>query len=221
MGKLKMSTYTPDVISERVGQLGLITLNRPKALNALSLPMVRERTHVLLQWQQDPEVQAVVVRGSNKEGPFGAYCAGGDIRYFHQAALSGDATLEDFFTEEYSLNHLIQNYRKPYIALMDGIVMGGGMGISQGASLGLVTEHTRMAQLLYIVRQLKIPQPCIKDLKTDAVVLQGFARKHKRSLTEITELTFEDVRNVRRRYENNPDSQFLDSFCELSDVCEG
>jgi enoyl-CoA hydratase len=88
---------------------------------------------------------AVVVRGSNKEGLFGAFCAGGDIRYFHEAALSGDVTLEDFFTEEYSLNHLIQNYRKPYIALMDGIVMGGGMGISQGAALRVVTERTKMA----------------------------------------------------------------------------
>jgi enoyl-CoA hydratase/carnithine racemase len=140
-----MSTYTTDVHAERVGHLGLITLNRPKALNALSLAMVRELNHVLQQWQGDAQVRAVVVRGSNKEGPFGAFCAGGDIRYFHQAALSGDVTLEDFFTEEYSLNHLIQNYTKPYIALMDGIVMGGGMGISQGAALRVVTERTKMA----------------------------------------------------------------------------
>ena len=140
-----MSTYTTDVHAERVGHLGLITLNRPKALNALSLAMVRELNHVLQQWQDDVQVNAVVVRGSNKEGPFGAFCAGGDIRYFHQAALSGDVTLEDFVTEEYSLNHLIQNYRKPYIALMDGIVMGGGMGISQGAALRVVTERTQMA----------------------------------------------------------------------------
>ena len=140
-----MSTYTTDVHAERVGHLGLITLNRPKALNALSLAMVRELNHVLQLWQDDAQVKAVVVRGSNKEGPFGAFCAGGDIRYFHQAALIGDVTLEDFFTEEYSLNHLIQNYRKPYIALMDGIVMGGGMGISQGAALRVVTERTKMA----------------------------------------------------------------------------
>ncbi len=140
-----MSIYTTDVHAERVGHLGLITLNRPKALNALSLAMVRELNHVLQQWQDDAQVSAVVVRGSNKEGPFGAFCAGGDIRYFHQAALSGDVTLEDFFTEEYSLNHLIQNYPKPYIAFMDGIVMGGGMGISQGAALRVVTERTKMA----------------------------------------------------------------------------
>ena len=137
--------FTNDVHAECVNHLGLITLNRPKALNALSLAMVRELTQVLLMWQNDPQVHAVVIRGSNKEGPFGAFCAGGDIRYFHQAALAGDTTLEDFFTEEYNLNHLIQYYPKPYVALMDGIVMGGGMGVSQGAALRVVTERTQMA----------------------------------------------------------------------------
>ena len=139
------TVFTNDVQAQCVNHVGLITLNRPKALNALSLAMVRELTHVLLAWQNDPQVYAVVIRGSNKEGPFGAFCAGGDIRYFHQAALAGDTTLEDFFTEEYNLNHLIQNYPKPYVALMDGIVMGGGMGISQGAALRVVTERTQMA----------------------------------------------------------------------------
>ncbi|PIT80852.1 enoyl-CoA hydratase/isomerase family protein [Limnohabitans sp. JirII-31] len=140
-----MNRFTSDVSHARVGHVGLITLSRPQALNALSLAMVRELTQVLIDWQHDPQVWAVAVRGSNKQGPFGAFCAGGDIRYFHQAALAGDASLEDFFTEEYSLNHLIQNYPKPYIAFMDGIVMGGGMGISQGAALRVVTERTLMA----------------------------------------------------------------------------
>lgn len=140
-----MNRYTEDVQHSCVGHVGLITLNRPKALNALSLAMVRELTQVLQIWQSDPNVWVVAIRGSNKEGPFGAFCAGGDIRYFHQAALSGDASLEDFFTEEYSLNHLIHNYPKPYIAFMDGIVMGGGMGVSQGAALRIVTERTQMA----------------------------------------------------------------------------
>ena len=140
-----MSVYTNDVMHEQKNGLGFITLNRPKALNALSLEMVRELTHALLMWQDDPQVKAVVIRGSNKEGAFGSFCAGGDIRYFHRAALAGDPSLEDFFTEEYNLNHLIQNYPKPYVALMDGIVMGGGMGISQGAALRVVTERTQMA----------------------------------------------------------------------------
>ena len=141
-----------DVLSERRGNVGFITLNRPKALNALSLPMVRELLLTLRAWRDDPTVMAVAIRGTNKAGRpgtpeslFGGFCAGGDIRFFHQAALAGDAALDDFFTEEYTLNHLIQTYPKPYIAFMDGVVMGGGMGISQGATARIVTEHTRMA----------------------------------------------------------------------------
>ena len=134
-----------DVIAEICGQVGMITLNRAKALNALSLGMVRSLTATLLAWKDDAGVKAVAIRGSTKAGVFGGFCAGGDIRFFHQAALAGNPALEDFFTEEYALNHLIHHYPKPYIAFMDGIVMGGGMGISQGASHRLVTEHTKMA----------------------------------------------------------------------------
>jgi enoyl-CoA hydratase/carnithine racemase len=134
-----------DVIAQIEGRIGCITLNRPKALNALSLDMVRSITQALLDWKVNPQVLAVAVRGTGKEGPFGSFCAGGDIRFFHQAATAGDASLGDFFTEEYRLNHLIHTYNKPYIAFMDGIVMGGGMGISQGASVRVVTERTKMA----------------------------------------------------------------------------
>lgn len=141
-----------DVMVERRGSAGLITLNRPKALNALSLHMVRELLSTLQAWRDDPTVLVVAIRGTNKVGRpgspeslFGGFCAGGDIRFFHQAVLAGDPALEDFFTEEYTLNHLIHTYPKPFIAFMDGIVMGGGMGISQGARVRVVTEHTRMA----------------------------------------------------------------------------
>ncbi|BEU97185.1 enoyl-CoA hydratase/isomerase family protein [Acidovorax sp. DW039] len=140
-----MTETVNEVISEVRGQVGFITLNRPRALNALSLGMVRELMSTLLAWQSDDKVLAVAIRGSNKEGPFGAFCAGGDIRFLHQAGSQGNPQLEDFFTEEYALNHLIHNYTKPYIAFMDGIVMGGGMGISQGAALRVVTERTKMA----------------------------------------------------------------------------
>ena len=133
------------VIAEIRGRVGCITLNRPQALNALSLDMIRSLTSALQRWRDDPMVLAVVLRGMGKEGPFGAFCAGGDIRFFHQAALTGDEALEAFFTEEYTLNHLIHTYAKPLIAFMDGIVMGGGMGISQGASLRVVTERTKLA----------------------------------------------------------------------------
>jgi enoyl-CoA hydratase/carnithine racemase len=137
-----------EVHAEVRGGAGLITLNRPKALNALSLAMIRRLTGVLLQWQHDPAVQAVAIRGMGKEGPFGAFCAGGDIRFFHKAALEGDPQLEDFFTEEYALNHLIHAYGKPYVVFMDGVAMGGGMGISGhgGAqTLRIATERTKMA----------------------------------------------------------------------------
>jgi enoyl-CoA hydratase/carnithine racemase len=127
---------------------GVITLDRPKALNSLSLEMVRAITKALLAWREDAAVEAVVIKSTSEK----ALCAGGDIRFFHQAGQAaptgGSALLEDFFTEEYALNHLIHFYPKPYIALMDGVVMGGGMGIAQGGpqcGLRIVTERTKMA----------------------------------------------------------------------------
>ena len=147
-----MTNTSTDILLERRGSAGLITLNRPKALNALSLQMVRDITKALKAWRDDPEVAQVAIRGTNKVGKpgtpealFGGFCAGGDIRFFHTAALAGDTALDDFFTEEYALNHLIHNYPKPYIAFMDGVVMGGGMGLSQGSKTRIVTEHTKMA----------------------------------------------------------------------------
>jgi len=133
------------VLAEVNGCLGLITLNRPQALNALSLAMIRDMSALLTAWRDDPRIQAVAVLGAGREGKPAAFCAGGDIRFFHQAALAGDAALDAFFTEEYALNHLIHQFPKPYIALMDGVVMGGGMGISQGAKLRVLTEHSKLA----------------------------------------------------------------------------
>lgn len=140
-----MTEMTAEVVTEVRGQAGCITLNRPKALNALSLGMVRDLMAALLAWQHDDKVLAVAIRGNGREGPFGAFCAGGDIRFLHAAGSTGNPQLEDFFTEEYALNHLIHTFGKPYIAFMDGIVMGGGMGISQGGTLRIVTERTKMA----------------------------------------------------------------------------
>ena len=125
--------------------VGMITLARPKALNALNLDMVRALLGTLHQWQADPSIAAVALRGSDKNGPFGQFCAGGDIRFFHEAALAGNPALEDFFTEEYALNHLTHHLGKPFIAFLDGIVYGGGMGLCQGASHRLVTANTKMA----------------------------------------------------------------------------
>lgn len=135
----------PEVCFEVHGQVGLITLNRPQALNALSLVMIRALSQQLRAWRDDTSVKAVAIRGTGKSGPFGVFCAGGDIRYFHQIALQGGRELDVYFAEEYRLNHLIHTYPKPYIAFMDGVVMGGGMGISQGAQVRIVTERTKMA----------------------------------------------------------------------------
>ena len=137
-----------NVRTEIRGSAGLVTLDRPKALNALSLQMIRDLTAALLAWRDDPRVERVALRGMGKEGPFGAFCAGGDIRFFHQAVLAADPRLEDFFTEEYTLNHLIHHLGKPYLVFMDGIVMGGGMGISAhggDTSLRIASERTKMA----------------------------------------------------------------------------
>ncbi|NML62970.1 enoyl-CoA hydratase/isomerase family protein [Massilia sp. RP-1-19] len=131
-----------------VSRTGVITLDRPKALNSLSLGMVRDLADVLEAWRTDSAVDAVVIRSSSEK----ALCAGGDIRFFHEVGhatpMGGSALLEDFFTEEYALNHLIHYYPKPYVSLMEGVVMGGGMGIAQGgpdSGIRIVTEGTKVA----------------------------------------------------------------------------
>ena len=139
---------TDTVLTRVANRTGVITLDRPKALNSLSLDMVRALSAILLQWKDDAGIDAVVITSSSEK----ALCAGGDIRFFHEMGqvgpMGGSALLEDFFTEEYALNHLIHFYPKPYIAVMDGVVMGGGMGIAQGGpgcGLRIVTDRTKMA----------------------------------------------------------------------------
>lgn len=140
-----MSDHVQTRIANRTG---ILTLDRPRALNSLSLDMVRAITQALLAWRDDAGVDAVVIKSTSEK----ALCAGGDIRFFYDVGratpMGGSALLEDFFTEEYALNHLIHFYPKPYIALMDGVVMGGGMGIAQGGpdcALRIVTERTKVA----------------------------------------------------------------------------
>lgn len=133
------------VLAEQHGAIGVLTLNRAAALNALSLDMVRDLSAVLGHWQASPTVQAIVLRGAGRPGKAPAFCAGGDIRFFHQAALANDPRLGEFFTEEYALNHLIHKLGKARIVLMDGICMGGGMGLAQGCTVRVVTEHSQLA----------------------------------------------------------------------------
>ena len=130
-----------DVIFETVGPLGIITLNRPKALNALTLEMIEEIAAALTAWQGDACVKTLLIQGSGERG----LCAGGDIRMLYHSACEGTRDRQDFFAAEYRMNAQIASYPKPVVALMDGIVMGGGIGISAHASHRVVTERSTLA----------------------------------------------------------------------------
>jgi enoyl-CoA hydratase/carnithine racemase len=129
------------ILCEIRGCLGIVTLNRPAVLNALSLGMLHALRDALRDCAQDARVRAVLIRGAGGK----SFCAGGDIRALYQSVKSGGTLHETFFAAEYPLDYLLYSYPKPYIALLDGITMGGGMGISQGSRLRIVGERTRMA----------------------------------------------------------------------------
>ena len=124
------------------GCTGLITLNREKVLNALSLSMMRHIYEALLKWKKDPCITRIVIEGAGEK----AFCAGGDIRSVYEAKQKGDFEFCDaLFREEYRLNYEIRTYPKPYVALIRGICMGGGMGLSMHGSHRIVTENTSLA----------------------------------------------------------------------------
>ena len=131
-----------DVLTRREGAAGVLSLNRPQAIHALTLEMVHAMTAALLEWRDDPEVQAVIIDHAEGRG----FCAGGDIAFLRNSALNdGGVSGRKFFHDEYRLNHLIFAYPKPVVAFMDGITMGGGVGISQPARFRVATENTRFA----------------------------------------------------------------------------
>ena len=127
-----------DVLFRREGVLGRITLNRPKALNALTLDMCARMLEQLDRWANEPELCVVVIDAA----PGRAFCAGGDIRAVYEGARAGDGSAAQFFTTEYRLNALIRNFPKPYIPLIDGIAMGGATGISVHGPFRVVSENT-------------------------------------------------------------------------------
>jgi enoyl-CoA hydratase/carnithine racemase len=127
--------------SEVRNRIAFITLNRPAALNALSLDMIVQLRSALSRFSSDANINAVLIKGAGEK----AFCAGGDIRAIYESYKNQDSLHRDFFVTEYPLDHLLHGYPKPYIALIDGIVMGGGMGISQGSRLRIVGDRTRMA----------------------------------------------------------------------------
>jgi enoyl-CoA hydratase len=132
---------TDEVLVDRQGSAGKIRLNRPRALNSLTVEMVRAITEALDEFADDPEIGSVVILGEGDRG----LCAGGDIRALHQSGRAERGGASTFWREEFLLNHAIANYPKPYVALMDGITMGGGVGLSAHGSHRIVTERTRLA----------------------------------------------------------------------------
>jgi enoyl-CoA hydratase len=129
-----------EVLFERRGRLGVMTLNRPQAVNALTAGMVDALLEQLTAWADDDGVATVLVRGAGDRG----LCAGGDIVAIYQDIVTGGGLTADFWQMEYRLNSLIARYPKPYVALMDGLVLGGGVGISAHGSVRVVTDRTRM-----------------------------------------------------------------------------
>ena len=130
-----------EVLFERRGRAGVITLNRPKALNALTLGMVRQIHPRLRAWETDEAIAHVIVRAAGGK----AFCAGGDIRALYDWGRAGDPEFLAFYREEYQLNTYIKRYPKPYIALMTGITRGGGVGVSVHGSHRIATEGLTFA----------------------------------------------------------------------------
>jgi enoyl-CoA hydratase len=130
----------PDLIVRREGSVGVIRLNRPKALNALTLEMTRGIVTALDAFEADPQVALILLEGAGERG----LCAGGDIRGLYESAKAGGDLGKIFWREEYILNARIAAFPKPYVAYMDGLVMGGGVGLAAHGSLRIATDRTKM-----------------------------------------------------------------------------
>lgn len=141
-------TQEAEILFEVKGAVGWVTLNRPQALNALTFDMIRQMDHTLVVWGKDPAISAVVVTSAGGR----AFCAGGDVKTVATVGMEsmkkgqgGGAVLHDFFREEYTFNHRIFTFPKPYISLIDGIVMGGGVGVSAHGKYRILTGNTLFA----------------------------------------------------------------------------
>jgi enoyl-CoA hydratase len=133
---------TTELLIRTQGHAGIISLNRPAALHALTLDMVHAMTTALQKWATSKKVKCVIIDHAEGRG----FCAGGDINFLRNSAVNDDGVSgRKFFYDEYQLNHLLFTYPKPVVAFMDGITMGGGVGISQPARFRVATENTRFA----------------------------------------------------------------------------
>jgi enoyl-CoA hydratase len=137
-----VTAESDEVLTHVDGGIGFLTLNRPKAINSLTHNMVNAMSPVLDLWDRDDDITAVVIDGAGERG----LCAGGDIVYlYHSAREDGGSKAMNFWHDEYLLNAQIGRFSKPYVALMDGIVMGGGVGVAGHGSIRIVTDTTKMA----------------------------------------------------------------------------
>ncbi len=136
-----MSADTDEILARVDGGVGFLTLNRPKALNSLTHTMVTALDTTLTAWSDDDTVRAVVVHGAGERG----LCAGGDVVAIYHSAKAGGADARQFWFDEYRLNARIGRYPKPYVAYMDGIVMGGGVGVSAHGNVRVVTDTSKIA----------------------------------------------------------------------------
>ncbi len=135
-------TSEPTIIARREGAAGTLLMNRPKTLNALDLAMIRSFQSALDAWAADPAVKLIIVEGAGGK----AFCAGGDVRRVREQAIAGDAAaIEAFFAEEYAVNRGIATLGKPWVSLIDGVCMGGGIGVSVHGRPVVVTEAALLA----------------------------------------------------------------------------
>lgn len=136
-----MTPETDEIRFRREGRIGIATLNRPQALNALNRAMCRAWHRQLLDWSLEPDIAAIVIEGAGDR----AFCAGGDVVALHHAGKTGSPEWEGFFFDEYRMNQAISACAKPHVALIDGITMGGGVGLSIHGHFRVATERTRFA----------------------------------------------------------------------------
>ncbi len=136
-----MASAQGDVLADVRDGVATVTLNRPASLNALTLSMFHAIDAWLRSWRDSPEVRVIAFKGAGGK----AFCAGGDVRQVRESHLAGEPVWKTYFVHEYAFDHGIYSYPKPIVALMDGITMGGGMGIAQGAALRIVTPRSRVA----------------------------------------------------------------------------
>ncbi len=136
-----LNNMTNELLLDTRNHIGHITLNRPERLNALNHSMIKLMHEQLRDWERNKNIYAVVIRGAGEK----AFCAGGDIRAVYDSLTQGGQQHEKFFLYEYELDHYLHKYRKPIVVLMDGIVMGGGVGLAMAAQLRVVGDKTKFA----------------------------------------------------------------------------